>query len=119
MVALIYVSIRLFMFQCWCAPIIFFQGKEVSCLLFVNIMIKGSSCRTKKRPAIQLCYLAVSCSRQVVPFFLQDDLGSLIFGNEGHNMPGVPKEIQPSKSQVKVQLIVLMVKYFSDFVASF
>ena len=34
-----------------------------------NIMIKGAVCRTKNRPAIQLCYPAVHCSRQVVSFF--------------------------------------------------
>ena len=42
-----------------------------------NIMIKGAVCRTKNRPAIQLCYPAVHRSRQVVSF-LQDDFGKSI-----------------------------------------
>ena len=33
-------------------------------------MTKSAVCRAKNRPAIQLCDPAVSCSRQVVSFFL-------------------------------------------------
>ena len=42
-----------------------------------NIMIKGAVCRTKNRPAIQLCYPAVHCSRQVVSFFPPGRLGQV------------------------------------------
>ena len=42
-----------------------------------NIMIKGAVCRNKNRPAIQLCYPAVHCSRQVVSFFPPGRLGQV------------------------------------------
>ena len=42
-----------------------------------NIMIKGAVCRTKNRPAIQLCYPAVHCSRQVVSFLPPGRLGQV------------------------------------------
>ena len=42
-----------------------------------NIMIKGAVCCTKNRPAIQLCYPAVHCSRQVVSFLPPGRLGQV------------------------------------------
>ena len=42
-----------------------------------NIMIKGAVCRTKNRPAIQLCYPAVHCLRQVVSSFPPGRLGQV------------------------------------------
>ena len=44
---------------------------------WLNIMIKGAVCRTKNRPAIQLCYPAVHCLRQVVSFFPPGRLGQV------------------------------------------
>ena len=42
-----------------------------------NIMIKCAVCRTKNHPAIQLCFPAVHCSRQVVSSFLPGRLGQV------------------------------------------
>ena len=65
-------------------PSFSFRESSISCLLLVkplwlwsNIIIEGAVCRTKNRPAIQLCYPAVSCSRQVVSSFLPGRLGQV------------------------------------------
>ena len=54
-----------------------FREKHHLVCYWLNIMIIGAVCRTKNRPAIQLCYPAVSCSRQVVSSFLPGRLGQV------------------------------------------
>ena len=54
-----------------------FREKQNLVCHWSNIMIKGAVCRTKNRPAIQLCYPAVNCSRQVVNSYLPGRLGQV------------------------------------------
>ena len=65
------------MFQCWFPPSFSFRKKQYRVCYWSVIMINGAVCRTKNRPAIQLCYPAVNCSRQVVSSFLPGRLGQV------------------------------------------
>ena len=60
--------------------------QQYSVCYWSNIMIKGAVCRTKNRPAIQLCYPAVHCLRQVVSFFPPGRLGQVqgVVGDTNH-----------------------------------
>ena len=65
-----------------------------------NIMIKGAVCRTKNRPAFQLCYPAVHCSRQVVSFLPPGRLGQVQrkWGTFGISFWGAFKKIVGNKA---------------------
>ena len=54
-----------------------FREKQSLVCHCTNVTIKGAVCRTKNRPAIQLCYPAVSCLRQVANSFLPGRLGQV------------------------------------------
>ena len=58
-------------------PSVSFRKKQYRVCYWSKMMIKGAVCRTKNRPAIQLCYPAVNCSRQVVSSFLPGRLGQV------------------------------------------
>ena len=58
-----------------------------------NIMIKGAVCHTKNHPAIQLCYPAVHCSRQVVSFFPPGRLGQVQISYEASQIDFLSKPI--------------------------
>ena len=58
-------------------PSFSFRKKQYHVCYWSIIMIKGAVCRTKNRPAIQLCYPAVHCSRQVVSSFFPGRLGQV------------------------------------------
>ena len=73
----VHFDIQPFMFQCWFAPVISLTEQQYPVCYWSNIMIKGAVCRTKNNPAIQLCYPAVHCSRQVVSSFPPGRLGQV------------------------------------------
>ena len=58
-------------------PSVSFRKKQYRVCYWSKMMIKGAVCRTNNRPAIQLCYPAVNCSRQVVSSFLPGRLGQV------------------------------------------
>ena len=85
-------------------PSISFREKQNLVCHWSNIMIKGTVCRTKNRPAIQLCYPAVSCLRQVVNSFLSGRLGQVHMW-----FPGLRKQI--SLVEYCSLLVLLIDKY--------
>ena len=81
-------------------PSFSFREEQYLVCYWSNIMIKSAVCCTKNRPAIQLCYPAVRCSRQVVSSFLLGRLGQVQLHANSMPMPTCKSMPMPHASSM-------------------